>query len=331
MKIDRNVELGPLTTFKIGGPASYFVSVNNIEELREAFSFAEENNLSTFILGGGSNILVADEGFNGLVIHPVFCGITFNGNEVSAGAGESWDKLVLESVERGYYTLSNLSNIPGSVGAAPVQNIGAYGVSIGDFIENVEVFCPKEKKIKRVSNKDCKFSYRDSIFKNSGNNLVITKVKINLKENKPNLLYKDITNYFKENKNPTPKELRDAVISIRCKKFPDIKETGTAGSFFKNPIIKERKYIELKEKFPDLPCYKTDGKLVKIPIAYIIERLGFKGKNDGAVGVYENHSLVLINNKNATFKDVNRLSKKIIQDVKEKTGIEIEKEVTFVN
>ncbi|MBL7045855.1 MAG: UDP-N-acetylmuramate dehydrogenase [Parcubacteria group bacterium] len=330
MKIEKDILLSPLTTFKVGGHASYFVSVTNIDELRAAFDFAENNALRTFILGGGSNIVFKDNGFDGLVIHVALRGIIFNDNEVEALAGESWDELVRESVARGYYTLANLSNIPGSVGAAPVQNIGAYGVELKDVLKSVEVFDTRDNKVKTLLNKDCKFTYRDSIFKNTASHLVVIKVVISFNENKPNISYRDLAEYFKEGEVPSPLEVRNAVIEIRSRKFPDLDRFGTAGSFFKNPIITNEKYSELQGVFPDLPNYVVDAKCVKIPLGFILDRLGLKGEKVGAIEVYEKQALVLINNGNGTFKDVKTLSEKIKRVIKEEVGIEIEKEVTFV-
>ncbi|MEK7567348.1 MAG: UDP-N-acetylmuramate dehydrogenase [Patescibacteria group bacterium] len=337
--IKENVSLKPLTTFRIGGKARFFCLINNIEDLKKATNFAKENKLEIFILGGGSNILVADEGFSGVVIRMNILGTEIkksaDGTQVSVGAGVSWDEFVGEMVLKNIYGLENLSLIPGSVGAAPIQNIGAYGKEVKDFIDSVEVFDIKNLKEVKLSNKDCNFSYRDSIFKKEdGKNLVITRVNFLLNGNfNPDITYKDLKDYFL-GKEPeiTPFKLRQAVISIRKGKLPDLKVYGTAGSFFKNPIIDEDLTRSLLGNYPNIPNWRDrDGK-TKVSAGFLIDKVCGLGKEQvGDACVWEKQNLVLINKGEAMAKDVLELSGKIKKCVKEKTGINLEQEVQFIS
>jgi UDP-N-acetylmuramate dehydrogenase len=335
-----NVPLAPLTTMHVGGPARYFTCVRTLSELKEAFLFSQKHNLSVFILGGGSNILVGDGGYDGVVVKIELSGVEFfekeNGFiEVVVGAGECWDDFVNETVRRGFYGLENLSGIPGTVGAAPIQNIGAYGVEVKNSILWVEVFDPKDAESKVIQNNECDFAYRDSFFKTSkGKHLVVTKVCFCLeRDGILNTAYKDIQGYFQRGGGgrPTLRSIRKAILSIRSKKFPNIQKVGTAGSFFKNPIVSEEKACVLSEQFPDMPQFPVSLG-VKIPIAWILDHaLSWKGKREGAIGVYPNHSLVLVNYGGGTVADIESFARKIQTDVKEKVGIDIEREVTTVN
>lgn len=333
MDIRENVSLKEYTTFKLGGSARFFVCVKSGEELKEALEFSKHENLQIFVLGGGSNILFSDNGFDGLVIKMEIKGIEWNESKVIVGAGENWDEFVEQAVGRGLCGVENLSGIPGTVGASPVQNIGAYGAEVKDTISWVEVLDKKSGEIKKFSNVECKFGYRNSFFKTEeGKNFIITRVAFNLSKNGiPNITYKDLSKYFQNQNNPTLTEIRNAVIKIRTGKFPDLKLYGTAGSFFKNPIISKEKYTELIIKFPDLPNYPWDNKNVKIPLAWILDNVcKIKGTNFGNVGFYKNQPLVIINLGNATAGEINIVANEIIKKVKEMTGIEIEREVETV-
>ncbi|MBA3550985.1 UDP-N-acetylmuramate dehydrogenase [Patescibacteria group bacterium] len=338
MNIAEHVSLKNLTTFKIGGNARFFVAVKSVFELKAALVFATNQNLNIFILGGGSNVLISDNGIDGLVIKIEIEGIELNeldNNrfELIAGAGESWDKLVEYSVQNGLYGLENLSLIPGSVGAAPIQNIGAYGSEIKDTVLWVEAIDCTTGDFKRFSNEECKFAYRDSFFKSSeGRNYIITRVAFNLSRGGTvNISYKDIENYIKTNlvHDISLTSVRNMVIAIRTEKLPSLKEYGTAGSFFKNPIITKEKIYELRAKYPDIPSYPiVDSTNFKTSAAWILDNIcGFKGFREGNVGVYKNQALVLVNFGNATAQEINALAEKMIASVKEKTEIILEKEI----
>lgn len=338
IEVQKQVPLKGLSTFKIGGNASHLFVLEDKGDLVCAVSFAKENNLPIFILGGGSNVLFADSGINALVIKISNKGKEYKKNNeievlVTAEAGEGWDDFVAWTVENGFFGLENLSAIPGTVGASPVQNIGAYGVEVKDCIESVEVYDINTQQFKSLTNHECKFGYRYSIFKTKeGEGLIVTSVTFKL-SSKPtaNVSYKDLAHYFKDNANPIPIEVRNAVIEIRKGKFPDLKIYGTAGSFFKNIICSEVDIKELKERNPQMPVYGVGGGMVKISTAFILDKIcGLKGFRKGEVGLYENQSLVVVNYGSATSQNVKIFVDEIKNIVKEKTGIKIEEEVILI-
>ncbi|MDD5050836.1 MAG: UDP-N-acetylmuramate dehydrogenase [Candidatus Pacebacteria bacterium] len=339
MKIEENISLKEHTTFKIGGKARYFCLVQNEKDLKEAVAFAKREKVPTLVLGGGSNVLISEKGFDGLVVKIELKGIEFEeargGVLVHVGAGENWDSFVAETVRRGLFGLENLSGIPGTVGGAPVQNIGAYGAEVKDVFDSVEVFDPLTGGIFAMTKKECEFAYRDSIFKHEeGKHLIILRVTFFLKENgELNTSYKDVKKYLEEKKitEPTQEEVRNAVIEIRSKKFPDLKKFGTAGSFFKNPIIQREEFEKLLNDYPKLPSFPAGEGLVKIPAGYLFDVIcGFKGVRHGDAGVFENQALVLVNWGKATAEEIKKLAEEMRAKVKEKTGIEIEFEVNIL-
>lgn len=298
IKILENVSLKKYTTFQTGGTARFFCEVNTVEELKQAISVYKK----FFLLGGGSNILIGD--YDGLVIKMNI-----------DNAGRNWDDFVFETIEHGKYGLENLSYIPGTVGAAPVQNIGAYGVEVGDRIEKVYTINSKTLEERIFSNKECEFSYRNSIFKKE-KEWIITNVEFNF-TNKVNTNYKGLENL------KTPQEIRDAVIKIRKEKLPDWHVLGTAGSFFKNPIVPIGSV-----NYPNLPKYPYSDTHEKISLAWILDKIcGLKGYRDGNVGLYQNQALVIVNYGGATAKEVDDFAKKIENKVKEITVLDIEREV----
>lgn len=337
MDISRTVLLASLTTFRIGGNASFFTTIKSHGDLFDVFNFIDKEHIPFLILGGGSNVLVSDQGFSGIVIQIQNKGVIFEkqGDHVfvKAQAGEVWDELVSLCVSKDLWGIENLSYIPGTVGAAPVQNIGAYGVELKDVLESVSVFDTQERKIKILSSDECELGYRDSIFKKS-NRFIVLEVVLRLSTiPKPNISYKDVQFFFEKNKNnnPTLQEIRNAVIEIRKNKLPDWHTIGTAGSFFKNPIISKIHYEELLKKYPELPCFVVDSSQVKIPLAWILDKVcGLKGFREGSVGLYEKQPLALVNFGNAKSEDVKCFAEKISNRVKEKTNIDIEWEVQYV-
>lgn len=362
--MNENVSLAALTTLKTGGKAKYFCAAANEEDVRRAAAFAKKEKLPIFILGGGSNTLVADEGFVGVVVKIATKGVVYEERsgaheDVRAAAGENWDSFVADTLSRGFWGLENLSGIPGTVGAAPIQNIGAYGAEVKDSIESVRAFDISTGKEKVFSNAECGFEYRDSFFKSpAGKNFIILEVTFRLSRvAKPNISYKDLKEYFagastnanifRESESeavieknislgraPLPAlsaiNIRSAVLEIRSRKFPDLSKVGTAGSFFKNPIISTAHFEKLKSKYPDTPSFAAkDG--VKIPLAFVLDRVcGLKGYKKGPVELFQNQPLVLVNTGGATAKEIKDFSNEIKKAVKEKTGIEIENEVVFV-
>ncbi|HEU0081129.1 MAG TPA: UDP-N-acetylmuramate dehydrogenase [Candidatus Paceibacterota bacterium] len=336
-----NVPLAPYTTFKVGGAARFFCVAASEGELREALEYARERQIQTFILGGGSNVLVSDEGFQGLVIKLETKGVSYeigldSGVLVTASAGEAWDGLVAETVERGYWGLENLSAIPGTVGAAAAGNIGAYGVEVKDVIESVAAIHRDTLETRAFSSAECRFAYRDSFFKSKeGSRYIILSVAFRLSSvPRPNLSYKDLAERFAGQTSFSAShqaDIRKAVIDIRAAKFPDYlpeSPIGTAGSFWKNPVIDAARFRELKARYPDLPSFPVQEGKVKVPLAYILDKVcGLKGYARGHVGLFKNQPLVLVAEKGATAAEIDVFAENIASLILEKTEIEIAREV----
>lgn len=342
VKIQEGVYLAKYTTFKIGGKARFFCVVTDEQELLEAVTFAKEKSFKIFILGGGSNILVSDYGFDGLVIKMDFKGIKIISDDkrsviLSVGAGENWDDLVAYTVDNNLSGIENLSAIPGTVGAGPVQNIGAYGSEIRETLVGVRVLDTSSMKFVDMGNADCRFAYRDSVFKHEKGKYIITRVDLKLnRDGQVNIDYKDLASYFstrdlKNNSKPTLQEVRQAVIEIRASKLPDLNKWGTAGSFFKNPIISTEKLFELKKQYPDLPTFpELDGR-VKVSLGWILDKVcNVKGVSIGGARVYEKQALVLVGKTGTTSEEVKKLAQELMKRVKDKVGIDIEPEVEWV-
>lgn len=333
-----NIPLSSLSTLKVGGSASHFVAVHSVEELQAVIDRNKEEKLPILVLGGGSNVLFADEGWNGLVIRIEIGGIKWEeeGEYTRAivGGGVVWDDLVRESVEKGLYGLENLSSIPGTVGASPIQNIGAYGTEASEVIEWVKAVHRDTGEIRVFNNDECRFSYRNSFFKTpEGGVWIVVEVSFLLKERgELNTSYADVEKYLKEREivNPTLLDIRNAVVEIRQSKFPNLQEFGTAGSFFKNPIVSSELYEKLTVEYPDMPGYEAPGG-VKVSLAWILDHiLGLKGYNQGNVGLHARQPLVVVTKDGARSADVKELALYIQKRVKETTDIDIEPEVRFI-
>ncbi len=334
LSIKENVSLKTFNTFKIDVLSKGLVLVKNFEELNEALI---NNNYKLYrILGGGSNTLFT-ENFEGLTIHIANKGISIIKESkkdviVEIQAGENWHDLILWALKNNLGGVENLSLIPGNVGAAPIQNIGAYGVELKDVFFSCEALNINTKKIKKFYLDDCEFEYRSSIFKTrEKNNYVIMKVCLKLYKEP----HKFITSYEKikeviNNKKVSIQNIAKAIIKIRKSKLPDTKIIGNAGSFFKNPIIDLNHYLNLKNKYKDIPGFKTSFNKIKIPAAWLIEFLGYKGCKIGNAGIYKKQALVLINYGNASGKDIFNIAKKIKNDVKNKFNITLEFEVNIL-
>lgn len=334
LEIQKNVPLSAHTTLGVGGEASFFTSVTSEEELEEAIQWARSKSLGFFILGEGSNTLAPDEGFVGLLIHLCIKGIALatEGQTVllSAKAGEILDDVVERSVQEGWWGMENLSHIPGTIGATPVQNVGAYGVEVSDIIKSVRVLDTETMQYAVLQNAECAFAYRDSIFKkDAGKKYVVTEVVFELSlEPMPKVEYKDLANYF-NGVSPSQGEIRTAVIVIRSEKFPNWREIGTAGSFFKNPIVTTEVFNALRVEHPDLPGYLVDEKFVKLSLAWILDRvLHLRGHSEGPVSTYERQALVLTAERGATALQIESFANAIIEKIKDEMGIEVDWEVT---
>ena len=332
MIVREGVSLSSLTTFRVGGPVRYTIECSTVEEVTDAVAFAKEQGLPWRVLGEGSNVLASDEGFEGVLLLMRIPGVeqVVHGGmlTVTAGSGVSWDALVHVACSKGAWGLENLAGIPGTVGAAPVQNIGAYGAEVKDTLSEVHVLDAQTGEQKTFSNKECDFAYRSSRFKREPW-LVILSVSFKLPLNGvPSLTYKDFSVAKATGQDlSTPASIATVVRSIRANKFPDLATHGTAGSFFKNPTISAEAFARLQEQYPELPGFPTaDG--IKIPIAYILDHvLHTRGYKEGAVGFFENHSLILVAEKNATENELNTFAKKFEARIKEVSNIDIEREV----
>lgn len=333
MEIQQNISLKPYNTFGIQANAKRFVSVNFIKDLKEIIA-AEKN---IFLLGGGSNILLTGD-VEKLVIHLNTKGIIVNdsgNNEVlaTAEAGENWHEFVQWCVSQNYGGLENLALIPGNVGTAPIQNIGAYGVEIKDVFQQLEAIDIETGKTKIFTNEECNFGYRNSVFKNQlKGKYIIANVtfKLTKKNHVTNISYGVIKELLNNKKNPSIKEIADSVIAIRQSKLPDPKEIGNSGSFFKNPVIDINSFKKLKEKYPTIPNYVLSKKEIKIPAGWLIEQCGFKGKRFGDAGVHEKQALVLVNYSNASGKEIYALAQNIQQKVMKVFKIALEIEVNIL-
>ncbi|MGO8814620.1 MAG: UDP-N-acetylmuramate dehydrogenase [Terriglobia bacterium] len=336
--------LKPYTTFKIGGPARYFIHAAALDDFRGALVVAKRRALPLFVLGGGSNILVSDRGFDGVVVHPTCRGVeTLHEDDeavtLEVNAAEKWDDVVQQAVERDRWGIENLSHIPGQAGAALVQNIGAYGQQVSDVVQSARVMESSTGMPRVLSAADCGFGYRRSIFNTTARGqLIILGLTLRLtKRGRPQLDYPDLRAYFAERgtNQPSLKEIRQAIISIRDSKFPFPREEkgGNAGSFFKNLSLSEAEYAALHEKIARNFSLQELARLeemrtrfpsrdqIKIPTAFLVSICGLKGHRIGGAQVNENQPLVLLNQGGATAADVIALAQHIRQTVRAKTGM----------
>ena len=338
MRILRNVPLKNFSTFHLGGNAKYFTAVRTKDELKEAIKWARRAGVPYFILGGGSNVLFSDKGFDGLVIRNQITGRESYKKDgsvfLTAGAGEDWDDFVKETVDRGLYGLENLSGIPGTVGATPVQNVGAYGTEIKDTLAWVEALNADTLETELIRNADCGLGYRDSFFKTSdGKKFIITNVGFRLQDKGvPDLKYRDLQEYFNASDvKPSLQSVRDAVLTIRGRKFPNLNEVGCGGSFFKNPIVSKKILNGLLERFPTMPYYQYDKDEYKIPLAWLLENaVPWKGIRRSKVGVHDAQPLVLVNYGGASSEELKKLSDDITNNLARELNILITPEISFI-
>jgi UDP-N-acetylmuramate dehydrogenase len=338
LNILQNFSLKQYNSFGIDADAQYFASFSNVDEAQQLLSDKQFSSTPKFILGGGSNILLT-KNIKGLVLKNELKGIELIKEDkrhvyIKAAAGENWHNFVLHCIQHNYAGLENLSLIPGNVGASPMQNIGAYGAELKDVFESLEALNRNSNRIIEFTANDCSFGYRESVFKRKyKDQFIILNVIFRL--NKVPVFNTSYGAIEQELERMNVKELSikaisQAVINIRTSKLPDPKEIGNAGSFFKNPTIALKAYEQLQHSYFNMPHYVVDEDHVKIPAAWLIEQCGWKGYRDGAAGVHPKQPLVLVNYGNATGKEIYDLSEKILQSVKQKFGIELEREVNIV-
>jgi len=346
MLILENIPLAPLTTFGIGGPARYFVEAPTAADVAEAMTFAEASNTPLFVLGGGSNLLIADAGWPGLVVKIAILGIERRQESgkifFDAGAGESWDALVSQAVAANCAGIECLSGIPGTVGGSPVQNIGAYGQEVAETIESVQVYDRKDRQVRELCNEACGFSYRTSIFNTTERNrFVILRVTFALTpQGPPRLQYADLKRHFEgSSSSATLSEVRDAVLQIRARKGMLIvagdPDARSAGSFFKNPVVSEEKLAHLKKRAEakglTMPSYPALAQTHKVSAAWLVEHAGFpKGYSHGPVGISTKHTLALVNRGGAKAVEMLALKEQIQNRVEAVWGIQLEPEPVFV-
>lgn len=338
MEIQENVSLRPYNTFGFEAKARYFVAITSSEQLQQLLRDPRWLATPKWILGGGSNVLLTQD-MDALVIRIEIKGIEVADEEedyllLRVGAGENWHAFVLHCVEKGYGGVENLSLIPGTVGAAPMQNIGAYGVEIKDIFADLEAVETATGALRTFDAAACAFGYRESVFKTSlKDKYIITSVTFRLRKNPVyNVSYGDIQKTLDEMGVPehSVRAISEAVIKIRQSKLPDPAQIGNAGSFFKNPEIPKAQFEALRAKFPTLPGYPVADEKVKVPAGWLIEQAGWKGHRAGAVGVHDRQALVLVHHGGGMGQQVKELAAKVQASVAEKFGIRLTAEVNFV-
>ena len=333
--ISSNFSLKNYNTFNIDVKSDKFISINSEDQLINFLSqYKSEENI--FVLGGGSNVLFSKD-YNGTIVH-----ISIKGKKIieelddsiiiEVNSGENWHEFVKWSIENNYGGIENLSLIPGNVGAAPIQNIGAYGVELKDVFDSCRVLSIDSKKIQHYNKDECQFDYRTSVFKSKPKNKYIIlsiRLKLTKEPHSYNLSYDSLKDRFKD-KEINLSNISEEIIKIRESKLPNPKKIGNCGSFFKNPFIDSMKLDKLLEKYPELPYHKSHNGLYKIPAAWLIEKMGFKDKNLGDAGVYINQPLVVVNNGNASGSDILNFTNSIKKSVQEEFNIDLEEEVNII-
>ncbi len=338
--LSERVPLSSLTTFKLGGEARGVAACQNLDDVKTALALSRERGLPWYVIGGGSNLLVNDAGYDGIIIRMVGGALSFedSSNESTlaiAEAGAAWDSFVEESITRALWGLENLAGIPGSVGGAPVQNIGAYGADVSDTLAWVEAYDTASDTLRRFTKEECHLGYRESRFKHDPSLIIMRVAFMFSHHGTPHLEYKDLKIKAKEavergERLDTPLAIARTVREIRAGKFPDLNVSGTAGSFFKNPTLSREEFENLQKKYPELPGYAAEEG-IKISLAWILDHvLNLKGYLKGHVRLFEKQPLVIVAEKGATTHDVDTLANEIESRVLETTGIVLEREVRML-
>lgn len=334
IRIEHDVPLSEITTFRMGGAAKEVATVETESDLKELFAVLPEGR-KWFVLGGGSNVVFPDADCETLIVRLDFKEIrTLPSTEetvtLSMGAGASWDSVVAYAVENGLSGIEALSAIPGTAGATPVQNVGAYGAEISEVLVSLRAYDIQKKEFVTFSNADCRFGYRDSIFKHEGKGrYVISEIMLALSTESPNVpQYPGVADYFAERgiTRATLADIRNAIIAIRTKKLPDPKDVASVGSFFKNPFVPIQEARALKEAHPALAVFPISETTAKIGAGSLIDGLGFKGRQFGNISVYKNNALVLVNEGGATRRELIEVVATIVTAVQDTYGIRIEPE-----
>jgi UDP-N-acetylmuramate dehydrogenase len=335
MNVHTNIPLKNYLTMRLGGNARFMTDVSTAEEMQLACHNAVTQHLPFFILGGGSNVIATDEGFAGFVIHNRIMGFEVvtddaSGTVIKIGGGENWDKVVSRTVEMGLSGIEAMSAIPGTAGAAPVQNIGAYGQEISDTLVELKAYDSQANTFVGLENADCGFSYRHSIFRgDEAGRYAITSITLRLVRANPQPpFYESLQKYFDEHAITlfTPKIVRDAVMDIRTDKLPDPAVQPNTGSFFKNAVVEDWQLDELRKEWPDIPAYDLGDKRFKVPTGWLIEQAGLKGQLLHGMRVHDKNALVLINETAASYHDLAAARDEIIGKIRDTFRIMIEQE-----
>ena len=334
-KVLSNFSIKDYNTFNIDVKSNKFISINTEDQLINYLT-KNKGQEDIFFLGGGSNVLFSKD-YNGTIVH-----LSLKGKEiieesddniiVEVCSGENWHEFVMWSIENNYGGIENLSLIPGNVGAAPIQNIGAYGVELKDVFDSCRVLSRESNEIEHFNKDKCEFNYRSSIFKSKEKNKYVVlsiRLKLSKEPHSFNLTYDSLKERF-NSKEINLSNISEEIIKIRESKLPNPKKIGNCGSFFKNPIIKSQKLEDLLEKYPKLPHHKSENGFYKIPAAWLIEKIGFKDKSLGDVGVYIHQPLVIVNNGNASGSDILKFANSIKNSVREVFNIDLEEEVNII-
>lgn len=334
IEVKKNVDLSKFNTLALISQSSDYFAITNSTQIQHAVNYAKQQNLNIFVLSGGSNLLLP-QSFQALTLHMQNLGkeILEDCPEhvvIKVEAGEVWHQFVCDSTSKGYYGLENLALIPGYVGAAPIQNIGAYGTEAGDFIENIWAYDLQTEQDVILHASDCKFSYRDSIFKQQAGRYIIYAVSFKLlKTPQLQLKYADVAQRVGEN--PTPQKLLETIIDIRKNKLPQPEQYPNAGSFFKNPVITAQQFSQFIQQYPQAPHYPQANGDVKIAAGWLIDQAGWKGKKLGVVGMFEKQALVLVNYADASLEDVKETYRTIQEDIFRKFAISLEPEPVLLD
>lgn len=326
-----NLKLENYSTFKVGGNAYKILNIRKEDDIISAVSYAEKCNKRLIVIGEGSNSIFSDEDDLFIIGHMQLTGISIKEDTdlysvVRVAAGESWDNLVSWSIEQGLSGIEALSGIPGTVGAAPIQNIGAYGRELSDVLVNVTAYNLEEKRFRSLKSSQCEFSYRDSIFKRNPDKYIISEITIKLYKTKPRIPdYESVKNKF-TTKSPTLSEIRDVILRTRAEKIPDYKTVPNCGSFFKNPIITQDEFKKIQDKYPDIPFFETKDNMIKIYTGWLIEHSDYKQYETSNISFYNKNKLVLTNTNEATFEELLMVIKNITEEIYKNFKVHIEPE-----
>lgn len=335
MDIRTHIPLKNLTTMKLGGPARFFAEVRSVQELQQTCKNAVAKSIPLFVIGEGSNLIAHDDGYPGLIIRIRIPGFeviedTPATTTIKIGAGENWDEIVKKTVDMNLTGIEAMSGIPGTVGATPVQNVGAYGQEIADTLVSLTAYDKETDSIVTLTNEQCEFSYRDSIFRNKQTGrYVITDVTLTLSKSPPTPpFYAGLQTYLDEHAITlyTQEVIRDAVLAIRADKLPNVQEKPSAGSFFKNALIEAWQYTSLKQTYPDMPAFEMADGSYKIPTGWLIEKTGLKGQLLHGIRVHTGNALVLVNESATGYADLANARDEIIGKVRDLFQIHIEQE-----